>query len=228
MTPLEQVLFPNNFGMELIYSFVIIFCSLAIYYSTKKMYEISRHTGIKYFREAFLFFAIAYFFKSFIDFLLLILGFHEVLEFDSFFLGLITLFIFMYASTMAIFYLFYSVIWKNLKDKKFITPVVHVIVITISAVSILTQYVALLLLLQICIFILITVYNYILNKKSKSKKKVGPLYTVYFSLFAFWILNLIDLLIEGFDPILELVISMVSIGIFLVISYKVMRSMGPD
>jgi hypothetical protein len=129
---------------------------------------------------------------------------------------------------MAIFYLFYSVVWKNLKDRKFIIPVVHIVVLVISAVSILTRYVALLLLLQIFIFILITVYNYVLNKKLKSKKNMGPLYTVYFSLFAFWILNLVDLLVEGFDPILELLVSMVSIGIFLVISYKVMRSLGPD
>ncbi len=228
MPPIEQILFPNTFGMELTYSFVIIFCSLMIYFSTKKMYDISKHDGIKYFRESFVFFAVAYFFKSFIDFLLLIFGFHEVLEFDSFSIGIVTLFIFMYASTMAIFYLFYSVVWKNLKDRKFIIPVVHIVVLVISAVSILTRYVALLLLLQIFIFILITVYNYVLNKKLKSKKNMGPLYTVYFSLFAFWILNLVDLLVEGFDPILELLVSMVSIGIFLVISYKVMRSLGPD
>ncbi len=228
MPALEQILFPNTFGMELTYSFVIIFCSLMIYFSTKKMYDISKHTGIKYFRDSFLFFAIAYFFKSFIDFLLLLLGLHEVLEFDSFSIGILTLFIFMYASTMAIFYLFYSVMWKNFKEKNFVVPIVHIFVLIISAVLIETRYVAFLLILQIMIFGFITLYNYIVLRKSKNKKKVGPLYAVYLFLFAFWILNLIDLLIEGFDPVLELVVSMVSIGLFLIISYKVMRSMGPD
>jgi len=39
-------------------------------------------------------------------------------------------------------------------------------------------------------------------------------------------LNLADLLISGFSPILEILISMVSIGLFLVILYKVVKNVG--
>ena len=57
-------------GSEIIYSFVIIVCSLMIYFATKELYELSKHKGIKYFRLSFLFFAIAYFFRSFIKIVL--------------------------------------------------------------------------------------------------------------------------------------------------------------
>ena len=53
-------------GAELIYSFVIILCSLLIYFETKELYELSSHKGIKYFRRSFLFFGIAYFVRYFI------------------------------------------------------------------------------------------------------------------------------------------------------------------
>jgi hypothetical protein len=223
---IESVLFPNTFGMELIYSFVIIFCSLIIYFSTKKMYDISKYPGIKYFRESFLFFAIAYFFKSFLSFLLVTFGFHEALEFSSIFWGILTLFVFMYASTMAIFYLFYSVVWKKIKHKKFVIPAIHILVIILSIASIITRTAGLLVLLQVVVFLFIAIYNFISYKKLNPKKKAGSIHLIYLFLFAFWMLNLSDILISGFDPIFELVISLVSIGIFLMILYKVTSNVG--
>ncbi|NCO17807.1 hypothetical protein COT60_03285 [Candidatus Pacearchaeota archaeon CG09_land_8_20_14_0_10_30_9] len=226
MAVIEQVLFPNTFGMELIYSFVIIVCSLLVYFSTKKMYDLSKYQGIKYFRMSFLFFAIAYFFKSFISFLFLILEVHEILEFSTLFLGVLTLFFFMYASTMAIFYLLYSVVWKDLKEKRFTIPLIHILVLVISALSIAIREVKILLGLQIFIFLFIAIYNHFHIKKLKGSKKPGHLHMIYLILFVFWMLNLADLLISGFNPILEILISMVSIGLFLVILYKVVKNVG--
>ena len=224
--PIEGVFFPNTFGMELIYSFVIIFCSLMIYFGTKKMYDISKYPGIKYFREAFLFFAIAYFFKSFMSFMLILLGFHEALEFSGVVWGLLMLFVFMYASTMAIFYLLYSVIWKKINHKKFVIPIINLLAIALSIFSIALRNAWLLIIVQVAVFAFIAIYNFISYKKLNNKKKLGSIYVIYMSLFVFWILNLSDILISGFDPLVELLISFVSIGIFLVILYKVTRNIG--
>ncbi|NCN51932.1 hypothetical protein GW931_02885 [archaeon] len=226
MVVVENVLFPNTFGMELIYSFVIIVCSLLVYFSTKKMYEVSKYPGIRYFRMSFLFFAITYFFKSFISFLFLVFDIHEIIEFSALFFGVLTLFFFMYASTMAIFYLLYSVVWKNFKEKKFTIPLIHILVLIISAWSILVNEVRILLGFQVFIFLFIAVYNYLSLKKSKGTKKPGQLHAIYLFLFLFWMLNLADLLISGFDPILEILISMASIGLFLIILYKVVKNVG--
>ena len=70
MRPPLEFLMPPQIGAELIYSFVIIACSLMVYYGTKELYELSSYKGIKYFRQAFLFFAIAYFFRYSIRFIL--------------------------------------------------------------------------------------------------------------------------------------------------------------
>jgi len=226
MVVVENVLFPNTFGMELIYSFVIIVCSLLVYFSTKKMYEVSKYPGIRYFSMSFLFFAITYFFKSFISFLFLVFDIHEIIEFSALFFGVLTLFFFMYASTMAIFYLLYSVVWKNFKEKKFTIPLIHILVLIISAWSILVNEVRILLGFQVFIFLFIAVYNYLSLKKSKGTKKPGQLHAIYLFLFLFWMLNLADLLISGFDPILEILISMASIGLFLIILYKVVKNVG--
>ena len=226
MVVVENVLFPNTFGMELIYSFVIIVCSLLVYFSTKKMYEVSKYPGIRYFRMSFLFFAITYFFKSFISFLFLVFDIHKIIEFSALFFGVLTLFFFMYASTMAIFYLLYSVVWKNFKEKKFTIPLIHILVLIISAWSNLVNEVRILLGFQVFIFLFIAVYNYLSLKKSKGTKKPGQLHAIYLFLFLFWMLNLADLLISGFDPILEILISMASIGLFLIILYKVVKNVG--
>ena len=228
MVVVENILFPNTFGMELIYSFVIIFCSLIIYFSTRKMYEVSKHRGIKYFRLSFLFFAIAYFFKSFISFLFIIFDVHEVIKFSSIFIGILILFLFMYASTMAISYLLYSVICKNFEEKKFTIPLVHIFVLVFSALTIYLREVRILLALQVLIFIFVALYNYRSYRTSNKKKKASELYAIYLFLFVFWMLNLADLLISVFDPISELLISFVSIGLFLTILYKVLKNIGPS
>ena len=94
---------------ELIYSFVIIIASLMVYFSTKELYDLSKHKGIKYFRLAFLYFAIAYFFRYFIKFFVYAFGIGRTPEFSPQFIGFLSLFVFLYASSMAIFYLLYSV-----------------------------------------------------------------------------------------------------------------------
>ncbi len=226
MVFIEEILVQNSFSAELIYSFVIIFSSLIIYFCTKEVYKISNHSGIKYFREAFLFFAIAYFFKSFIRFLYFIFNVREIFEFSSMFFGVLTLFFFMYASTMAIFYLFYSVVWKNFKENKMGIPLVHVGVLIVSAIAILMREVKILMLLQVSIFLFITLFNYFSYKKINAKKKPNQIYRVYLFLFIFWMLNLFDLLVVGFGPVVELFISLISIGLFLIILYKVVRNIG--
>jgi len=212
MNPLIQ-----GIGMEMIYSFVIIVCSLMIYFSTKELYELSSYKGIKYFRQSFLFFALAYFFRSFIIFVLI---FFEIPIRDLQELGIFILFIFMYSSTMAIFYLLYSILWKKWNNHKNKILLLHFIAIVISLISISIGAIEILLTLQIGLFLFVTLVNYFSYKKSKKKNR---LYAIYILLFAFWILNIIDILISIFPGELQLFVYFSSIGIFLMILYKVLK-----
>jgi hypothetical protein len=109
MRPPIEFLFPAELGSELIYSFVIIICSLMIYYATKEVYELSSHKGIKYFRLSFLFFAIAYFSRYFIMFILNFLNLDNLFFISPRSIFSASLFVFIYSSSMAIMYLLCSV-----------------------------------------------------------------------------------------------------------------------
>lgn len=234
MPPFAPQFFRNfispGFGTEIIYSFVIIVCSLMIYFGTKELYELSSHKGIKYFRQAFLFFAIAYFFRSFIKFILLyfnapqILGIHH--RASGFIFSQLTLGIFMYFSAMAIFYLLYSVMWKKWDDDSKKIYLFHVFAFIIALISIIfgNSFVYLGINFLLLIFVVFTFF--ISKKQSKNKKSKHNLHIIYTLLFSFWILNIIDILIPSFFQTFQLFIYLVSLGIFFVMVYKVLKRTG--
>ena len=202
----------SGIGGEIIYSFVIIVCSLMIYFGTKELYKLSSHNGIKYFRQSFLFFALAYFFRSFIKIILLYFGKSELMNFLPIF-GSVTLFIFMYCSSIAIFYLLYSVMWKRWKSKSTIY-LFHIIALILATTIPLFRNHTIYFLINILLFIFIasTVY---LSYKQSSKKKSHNLYIIYLMLFIFWIFNIIDVLVPSFLQTFQLFIYLISLGIFL-------------
>lgn len=216
-------------GAELLYSFVIIICSLMIYLGTKELYELSQHKGIKYFRKAFLFFALAYFFRSFIKFIIIYFNVNGLFEISSRILNplisQITLIIFMYFSSMAIFYLLYSVMSKQWKDGKGIY-VFHILAIIISIYSVFSlnpfSYIG----LNIVLFLFILIIVFLSYKKSKKKSQGHNLYAIYVLLLFFWVLNIIDILIPKFLQLFQLFIYLASSGIFLLMLYKVMKKAG--
>lgn len=225
MPPMKEFL-SLGFGSEIIYSFVVIACCLMIYFSTKEMYELSSHKGIKYFRMAFLFFAIAFFFRSSIRFLLMFIHIPRHFVFSPAFFGTITFLFFIYASSMAIFYLLYSLIWKKWKFKINGIVLFHFLAVAISFVSVFSNKILLILLLQIILFFFVAVLGYLAHNKNKKKK--NQIYFVYLLLFAFWILNIVDILIPDFFVLSQLAIFLMSLGLFLFITYKVLRAIGTN
>ena len=208
---------------EIIYSFVIIVCSLMIYFGTRELYKLSSHEGIKYFRQAFLFFALAYFFRSFIK---IILFYFEVSELRTILpvFGDITLFIFMYFSSMAIFYLLYSVMWKKWESKS-IVYLFHLASLGMAMVILLFRSPLFYFLINILLFVFISFTVFISFRQSK-KKKSHNLYIIYLMLLIFWIFNILDILIPNILQTFQLFIYLFSLGIFLLIFYKVLRKTG--
>jgi len=210
-------------GTEIIYSFVIIVCSLIIYFGTKELYKLSSHKGIKYFRQSFLFFAFAYFFRSFIKIILFYFDAGEIRALLPIF-GNITLFIFIYFSSMAIFYLIHSVMWKKWKLNS-IVYLFHLVAFAIAIIIILFRNPFIYLLINLLLFVFIAFVFYKSHKQSK-KKKSHHLYIIYLLLFVFWIFNIIDIIIPNYLQTFQLFIYLISLGIFLSILYKVIRKTG--
>jgi hypothetical protein len=215
-----------GFESEIIYSFVIIICSLMIYFGTKELYKLSSYKGIKYFRQAFLFFAVAYFFRSFIKFILGYFNVRQISDFaPGFFGGGLSLFLFVYFSSMAIFSLLYSIMWKKWNGNSKKIYMFHTLAFTISIISILLRnsIVYLGINLSILIFSIIILY---VSYKNSPKNRKHNLYTTYILLLIFWMLNIIDILIPTFLQNTQLFIYLISSGIFLLILYKVLKRVG--
>jgi hypothetical protein len=208
-------------GIEVLYSFVIILCSLMVYFGTKELYELSNHKGIKYFRLSFLFFAIAYFFRSFIKFLVYLFGVNAIVELSPF-ISTLTLFIFLYASSMAIFYLFYSMVCKKWENKCYLF---HVAAIIVSLAIILFKDPWIYFGINVVLFLLLTIGIYLMHTSSKGKKK-NKFFIVYILLFAFWILNIVDILIPNVIGQYQVTLYLISLGIFMFILFKVLKKAG--
>lgn len=227
MVPPIELLLARGIGMELIYSFTIIVCSLMVYFGTKELYELSSYKGIKYFREAFLLFAIAYFFRSFIIFLIFLFDAHKILEISPMYFGAFALFMFMYFGSLAIFYLLYSSMWKEWNGKSKLI-LFHAIAVVISIVSVISRKDEVIMGINAFLFLFALFFVYRAYRNSKNKKKGKNLYAIYVLLFVFWILNIIDLLIPNFLQFFKLIIYLISIGLFLLILYKVLKKTGSD
>jgi hypothetical protein len=214
-----------GFGTEVIYSFVIIICSLMIYFGTKELYELSSHRGIKYFRLAFLFFAIAYFFRSFIKFIIVYLNVPGIFDLNPKIFGILfgtfTLFIFIYFSSMAIFYLLYSVMWKKWNGDKM--HYFHLFSLAIAAFITLYKDPLIHLIMNLFLFLIVVFIAYTAYRE---KHKNNSIYLNYFLLLIFFILNILDILIPKFSQISKLFIYLASSGIFLTILYKVLKKTG--
>ena len=193
------MMLPRGFETELIYSFIIIISSLMIYLGTKKLYDLTSYKGIKYFRQSFLFFAIAYFFRSLIKFILIFFNLGNLHSIRT--LGPLTLVLFMYFSYLAVFYLIYSVIWKEFKSKIYI---LHLLALIFSITSIFlsnrNSY------FYINIFLLVTIGVIFFSRHKRSNK----LHAIYMLLFIFWFLNVIDILIPNFLQTFQLLIYLIS------------------
>jgi len=213
--------------IELLYSFVIIVCSLMIYYSTKEMYELSLYKGIKYFRQAFLLFAVAYFFRSFIKLMLVYFGTSRIIDINPRFMGSITLFIFMFFGSLAVFYLVYSLMWKKWNEKStIILGTFYLISILISFIIITTRQIEVFFGVSIFLFAIAVFGMYLVDRESKNKKKKSNIHIIYTLLFIFWILNMIEILIPNMFQFYQILLYLSSLGIFLIILYKVLKKSG--
>jgi hypothetical protein len=220
----------GGIGVELVYSFIIIVCSLMIYFSTKEIDKLTSYKGIKYFRLSFLFFALAYFFRYFIKFFLFSFNLNGIREFSPMFIGAISLFIFLYFSLMAILFLLYSFMWKKWNHSRLTITIFNILALILAFISTFIQGIwsylitNLILLIIVLAILLIAYKDSKKNLKNKSKSK-NP-FIIYLLLSIFWILNVIDILMPKFLSIYQLIIYLISVLIFMTILYKVLKKTG--
>lgn len=210
-------------GIELVYFLVVVSLCLIIFYMTRDIYKLTKHKGLFFFRNTFLFFAIAYGFRLFhiiirvfreADIFLIPRGFHP---FTLVFVG--------YFSTLAIGSLALTVISHKIKWKKeFDYVFLQIIAIFITLFIFIYQKAELLILFHLVILLVIVVSFFI--KKPKSKKLWTYNKINYLLILVFWIIN-----IFAFNRFLvpihmRVVLYIISGAIFVSIFIRVKKRLG--
>lgn len=205
----------NTILLETIFTSIIAFLSFLIYYETKEIYALTKHKGIKYFRNAFLLFSLAHLARLF--FQSIKLGVKSLgVKFQMFTLMPFALLITSYLSTIAIFYLTLSLFSK--KAKKQFEIFLHIIAILISFYVSMTHSILTLGITQIILLIIAIIVYFAIN--SKFTNIVG----IYTLLMIFWIFNIFVLDPRIMLPIeIKLFFYTLSVSIFIIINKKVRK-----
>ena len=210
---------PLLFSAELLFTIIaVVFCFL-IYFRTRESYELTKYQGIKYFRGAFLFFGLSYVLRF-----LLSMAFLSRIAFDLIVPRsmLIPLFILPlgYFSTIGIFYLVFSSIWKRFKGRNLLI-LGHSTAILLSVISFFTRSHLILLLFQSTLLIFGVILSSIMHK---SENRVSQIRILYFLVSLLWLINL--WVIDRTRPLsfeIDIFSELISLAVFIVIYYKISK-----
>ncbi len=211
----------NKESLKIFYALAIALICAIIVIKTDRLFRLSFHQGIRYFRNAFLFYTLGF----------LIRYIPGVVDFEFNFN--ITNLLFEFFLIMAGFFLFYSLLWKkfdspdepkfsSLFNLKIFMFYIMAFVIALLDVLWATHY--FLFLSQIILFAFTTFISYFNYRKNSSKGKFLKFYFVamLLSLFA-WILNFFAALTFDWNQILLINVYGLNIIIFLLFLYGVIK-----
>jgi len=193
---------------ELLFFFLVAFLCIFIYIKTKEIYSLSKHKGLHYFRNTFLFFFLAHFTRFLILWGMIL---HLPIARKGVALGL---FLTMYFSLMAILSLIYSSFASRLKLGQ-IDHWLNIIAVVLSAVVFFIQFKFVLLVLVIGVIILII--SRFIRKRHPSHMNI-----LYVMLFMFWIVSLFSF-IRHLSLTAKSLIFLVSVMLLAYIAYKVLK-----
>ncbi|MBI2131082.1 hypothetical protein HYU10_04925 [Candidatus Woesearchaeota archaeon] len=214
--PFQRFFDPVLFGTELAFTVIaVVFCFL-IYFKTRESYELTRYNGIKYFRDAFLFFGLSYVLRFLFSLALL-----SSIAFD-FFLprSMSALFFILPLSTIGIFYLIFSSIWKKYSGKRLVI-MGHGTAALLVIVSFLTRSHHILLVFQSVLLLIAVVFSGIIHKKMR----ISGARAMYLLVALLWLINLwvIGPRRRRFSLEIELFFGLVSLAVFIAIYSKVCK-----
>lgn len=214
-----NLIIQNKELIKIFYALIISIICLVIVLKTDRLFRLSLHTGIRYLRNAFLFFG---------------LGF--MTRYSSGYLpkySIITTFLFEYFFIMAGFFLLYSLLWKKIEGPKshyhsslFNAKILlfYIMTFVIASLDYLWQTHYLMFYSQIILFTFTAVISGINYRKNGSRHRFLKFYFIamVLSLVA-WLLNALAALSLNWHPGILIIIYFLNIIIFLLFLYGVIK-----
>jgi len=215
-----NLIFHNRELIKLVYALLVAFICLVIVLKTDKLFRLSLHQGIRYFRNAFFFYALAFLSRYFLRFLTCN---------DNIVNGVFEFFL-----IMAGFFLLYSLLSKRFESHRtegyfssLLNPYVfifYLMTFLIVILDLLWSTFYFMFLSQIIIFAIATLISFYNHKNNGVKVPFLRFYFIAMS-FAFiaWVLNLLAAVSFAWNPFILLVIYVLNVGVFLLFLYGVLR-----
>lgn len=202
-------------GIEFFSLILIIFSSFLIFYKTKKVYELTEHKGIKYFRRGFLFFALAYILRIITFFLEP--PFHDSLIDKN--LGFLFSSIF---HLIAISYLFASMHYKKVKEY-----FIYLGILLFGIIGFIFREPMILGLIVLTLFIGFGVSSIIKYKNSK-KRMFSQIYFIYVLFFLFWVFLAFTQSLAQVLRVGKFLGGLLTAAFFMYLAYLVMHKLNPN
>lgn len=211
---------PFRFGTEIIYTLIIVILCFLIYLKTRESYNLTKHRGIKFFRNAFLFFGLAYAFRLLFG-IVMFSNFSLGLWLPRWILPLLILLPTSYLSTMGLFYLMLSSVWKK-PTNQYLLVTGHVTAIFLSIITFLTRSHEIFVLLQLALLVIAVGFSIITSHKVK--KKFSHIKIIYILILIFWLINLWTLKPQRmFSPEIKIILQIISVTIFGFLYYRILK-----
>ncbi|MGV8162849.1 MAG: hypothetical protein ACP5N2_05975 [Candidatus Nanoarchaeia archaeon] len=208
---------------ELIFTTLVVFLCFLIYFKTRESYQLTKYKGLGYFRQAFVFLGFSYIVRFIFSAMML-----SGIVFNTGILGrgLLPLFIIPlgYFSTIAIFYLLYSLIWKRI-EKNWLLIVGHLSAIILTVVAFITRSPMMLLYLQSLLLVIAGITALLLHRgKNKRSSKNINMKILYFLVSVLWLFNLWVIDIRAHFPFeIKIVCQLISILVFCLIYVRLYK-----
>jgi len=220
---LYSLIIENKLILELVYALAISLICAIIVIRTDKFFRLSMHQGIRYFRNAFFFYGIAFIARY-------VFGLLSDLEFEFIYIAQI---IFEYFLIMAGFFLLYSLIWRKFefsKEGHFSSlfnakiAVFHAMALILAVMDNLWATYNFLFISQIVIFFYASVISYLNYKKNTKKNKFSRFYFVAMLLsLGAWILNFLAEAYFNWNHGLLIIVGIVNVIFFLLFLFGVIK-----
>ena len=215
----------NKETLKILFGFIITLICIFIVIRTNRLFKISKHKGIRYFRNAFFFYGIAFFIKYVVE------SITFILKSSSLSLLLISS-LFEFFLIMAGFFLLYSLLWKKLesRNEKYASSLLNpkisvfylmtIIIVVLDLINLSHFY---LFLSQITVFALASLISFVNYFNNPDKKFLKFYFAAMVLSFITWILNAFSAFYFGWDQGIMINIYVINTIIFLLFLYGVVK-----
>jgi len=205
------------------YALTIILINVLIVLKADKLYSLSFHNGLRYFRNAFFFFGLAFASRYFLKFIFDFVALYH--------LRFVSVYFFEFFLVVGGFFLLYSLLWRRFESPKpfssLFSPIIalfYVLALVIALIDFLWRFHYLLFISQIILFLYAVIISHSNYRRNRKTHKFPKFYFLAMILaLAAWILNFLAAVVFSWNMVFVVNIYILNSLFFLLFLYGLIK-----